>query len=195
MVNGLLSFVHSLEDDYGGIDGLAGIWSVVTSPDGEHVYTTSIYDDAIAIFARSETDGALSQLGMVTNGDAGIERMWGPKGAAMNSDGTAMVVVDGSSGVRALSREASTGSLSLVDHEASAPGLEGAVGIAADFSPCVFVAGNLAQRDPVDAAGRAESDADHHQRLLAVVRSPSQHAIRRHPSPPKPLLLRRVRFG
>ena len=45
-VSGALTFVEVQRDGIGGVDGLDGIWCVVVSPDGAHVYSAAVDDDA-----------------------------------------------------------------------------------------------------------------------------------------------------
>lgn len=56
---GELTFVEAQFDGVAGVDGLDGVFGVDVSPDGQHVYVTSIWDDAVAVFSRDTTTGEL----------------------------------------------------------------------------------------------------------------------------------------
>jgi 6-phosphogluconolactonase (cycloisomerase 2 family) len=47
-------------DGVGGVDGIARPWNLALSPDGAHLYVTSTVDNAVAVFARNATTGALA---------------------------------------------------------------------------------------------------------------------------------------
>lgn len=58
--------------------GLDGAADVAVSHDGKHVYVTGRRDNAVAIFARNDSTGALSFEGQVVAGDDGLENaLWG----------------------------------------------------------------------------------------------------------------------
>ena len=48
---GSLEYGGMLEDDVGRVDGLNGVKSVTVSPDGQHVYSASSGDSAVALFS------------------------------------------------------------------------------------------------------------------------------------------------
>ena len=107
-----------------GVDGVRG---VVVSPDGKHVYAASFDDDAIAVFERNQTNGALTQPA----GTAGCIQETGAEGCA---DGKALDTLRGVSispdgnnvyaanefdeAVVALRRNAGTGALTQLADEA-----------------------------------------------------------------------------
>src|SRR5207249_4718016 len=62
---GGLLFAEMRKDGTNGVDGLAGASAVTVSPDGAYVYVAGTADDAIAIFSRSATTGALAFVGLV----------------------------------------------------------------------------------------------------------------------------------
>lgn len=57
---GQVTFVESHFDGVQGVDGLEGELRADVSADGEHLYVSSLDDDAIAVFDRDATTGALS---------------------------------------------------------------------------------------------------------------------------------------
>jgi 6-phosphogluconolactonase (cycloisomerase 2 family) len=100
---------------------LEGARGVALSPDGKSVYVASFFSDAVAIFSRDGTTGALRQLG----GTAGCVSETGTGGAcadgmaldgvrsvAVSPDGTSVYAVSETSGaVSVFSRDTATGAL------------------------------------------------------------------------------------
>ncbi len=161
-VTGLLTHVECVTDDTGGVDGIARIKQVSVSPDGEHVYAASLWDDAVAVFERGGAAGALTQVGLVENGTGGIRSLNHASAVALPSDGTSVIVTssaDSGGGLTAFDRDPSTGGLTLNDAELSAPGLTGAVGVVAVAPGCVYVSGDSANGvqalAPIESGGRA----------------------------------------
>jgi 6-phosphogluconolactonase (cycloisomerase 2 family) len=56
----VLTFVEVEFDDEGGVDGLDSVRLVAISPDGKHLYAAGRDDDAVAVFSRDSTTGALT---------------------------------------------------------------------------------------------------------------------------------------
>jgi 6-phosphogluconolactonase (cycloisomerase 2 family) len=67
--SGLLSFEEAHFDDQGGVDGLSQASSVVVDPEGSHVYVASVRDNAVAAFAREPSQGRLTFVEAVFDGD------------------------------------------------------------------------------------------------------------------------------
>ena len=55
-----IDYIGIQKDGVGGVDGLDGAYSVTVSPDGNHVYAGGYTDDAIAVFSRKSSTGALT---------------------------------------------------------------------------------------------------------------------------------------
>jgi 6-phosphogluconolactonase (cycloisomerase 2 family) len=70
---GQLTFVESIHDGADGVDGLAGIHSVTVSPDGRHLYTASLIDDAVAVFDRDKATGHLTYVEMLKDNVNGVD--------------------------------------------------------------------------------------------------------------------------
>ena len=83
---GKLSFVEMLKDGVGGVDGLDGAYSVIVSPDNQHVYATGSTDDAIAVFSRNASTGALTFVEMLQDGVGGVDGLNNAKGVTVSSD-------------------------------------------------------------------------------------------------------------
>ncbi len=83
---GRLKFVEVVRHTDTGVDGLAGVTSVVASPDGENVYVTSDGDHAITVFRRVE-DGRLEFVEATKDSDQGVDGLFDAKFAAVSADG------------------------------------------------------------------------------------------------------------
>jgi len=100
--------------------GMDGAEEAVVSPDGAHVYMTNYYGDSVAVFARDETTGALTQSagaeGCVSESGVGCTDGTGLDGAdglAISADGAHLyVAADGGDAVTWLVRDPATGALS-----------------------------------------------------------------------------------
>jgi cysteine-rich repeat protein len=111
---GTLSFVGALFNG-GGIAGLDGVRAVAVSPDGNHVYTGGYTDDAVGVFSRNTTTGALTFVEAKKNGSGGITSLNGPNGVTISPDGAHVYVASAVTGsVTVFSRNQSTGTLTLV---------------------------------------------------------------------------------
>jgi 6-phosphogluconolactonase (cycloisomerase 2 family) len=118
---GALTFVEGETDGVGGVDGLDGARDVVVSPDGDHVYATGFNDDAVAVFSRDGTTGALTFVEVEKDGVGGVDGLDIAHAVAVSPDG-AHVYVGGEPGVTAFSRDGTTGALTFVEYEN--PGLQ-----------------------------------------------------------------------
>ena len=79
--------------------GLNGPRSVAVSPDGKSVYVASVFSDAVAVFARNTTTGALTQLGngaCVSETGAGLCTVGvgldGPRSVTVSADNRSVYV-------------------------------------------------------------------------------------------------------
>ena len=84
---GLLTLVETHFDGVGGIDGLAGGQSVTVSPDGDHVYAIGFSDDAVVLFDRNASTGALSYVETRFDGVGGVDGLNGAIAVAISQDG------------------------------------------------------------------------------------------------------------
>jgi DNA-binding beta-propeller fold protein YncE len=72
-LTGVLTFLGSLQDGEGFVDGLDGANGVVVSPDGNYVYVSARGEAAVSIFERTSSTGALSYEGVVRDRVGGVE--------------------------------------------------------------------------------------------------------------------------
>lgn len=115
-ISGRLTFVQSVIDGGGGIDGLAGAGASVVSPDGAHLYVVGEIEDAVAVFSRNPVTGVLTFVEAEFDDVGGVDGLSGPAWVTISPDG-AHVYVTGSSEheIAIFSRNAGTGSLSFVE--------------------------------------------------------------------------------
>lgn len=89
---GKLSFVGTQRNGLGGVQGLAGAFDLVLSPDDRHLYVIGESSNSVVLFDRSES-GALSWRRMWSKSDPGIFGLGGPQGIAMAPNGKEVFVV------------------------------------------------------------------------------------------------------
>lgn len=103
---GALTFMGAVVDGEGGVDGIAGVFDVMLSPDDVFLYVAGAFDNAIAIFSRGG-GGELSYLGKL---DA-----FSPLSLAISSDGQFLYAVGGgdivNQGISAYARDVVSGEL------------------------------------------------------------------------------------
>ncbi|MCB8978808.1 MAG: beta-propeller fold lactonase family protein [Ardenticatenaceae bacterium] len=94
-----------------GISNLDGAYDVVVSPDGRHVYATSLLSGRIAVFNRDAATGALTQAVSYSH-----VQLTSPRGIAISPDGQQVYVVGSSSdNLFIYNRNSSNGWLTLAD--------------------------------------------------------------------------------
>jgi len=115
---GELTFVEAEFDGVGGVDGLWEALEVAVSPDGQHVYVASQFDDAVAVFSRNGTTGELTFVEAEFDGVGGVAGLDAAIGVAVSPDGQHVYVTGGSDdAVAVFSRDGTTGELTFVEAE------------------------------------------------------------------------------
>jgi 6-phosphogluconolactonase (cycloisomerase 2 family) len=141
-------------DDYvdgdmsGFVDGLAGAYSVIVSPDGYHVYVAGGQDDAVAGFVRNDDTGRLAFFQVISDTGSVVNGLDRPRSLAISPDGGHVYVASmDADTLTVYDRNPNTGNLSFVEiHQDGLNGvyeLDGAHAVA--VSPDgnhVFVAGS-----------------------------------------------------
>ena len=113
---GSLTFVEVLKDGVGGVDGLnAAVW-VTVGPDGRHLYGVGAFDQAVAVFGRNSTTGALTFVEIQKDGVAGVDGLSGASAVVVSSDGK-HVYASGSDdrAVAVFSRHSGSGALTFIE--------------------------------------------------------------------------------
>lgn len=128
---GSLSFVSSVVDGAGGVDGLAGVRAVAVSPDGLDVYAAGYSDNAVAWFRRDPQSGVLVFGGCLKDGEGGVALLAGASSVAVSPDGSAVFAASYTDdALLVFSRDASTGGLApasaFQDGAGGVDGLNGA---------------------------------------------------------------------
>ena len=161
-ITGKLTHVETHIDGIGGVDGISFPTAVVVSSDGGDVYAAGRLDEAIAVFRRNPTTGALTYTGMVKNGVGGVTGLAGISGLASSSGGDHLYA--GGAGLVVFARDAGTGALTLVE---SKPDGVGSVAVSSDGS---HVYGVYGQRMDVYERNATTGALTFGQRLLNMQR-------------------------
>ena len=113
---GALTFVEFHKDGVDGVDGLNNGRSVTVSPDGGHVYSVAATDNAIAVFSRNSSTGALTFVEVIKDTDQGIDGLETAISVAVSPDG-GHVYVSGftDDAVAVFSRNSTSGALTFVE--------------------------------------------------------------------------------
>ncbi|MGE4191225.1 MAG: beta-propeller fold lactonase family protein [Thermoanaerobaculia bacterium] len=116
VVSGALTLASVNRDTDPGVDGLDGAAVVTVSRDGRNVYVGGQYDDAIVVFARNTTTGALTFLERWKDGFGGLELgvLDRPSSIVATKDGRQVIVAaaDGDR-ISIFNRNPDTGRLSF----------------------------------------------------------------------------------
>jgi 6-phosphogluconolactonase (cycloisomerase 2 family) len=114
---GLLTYVDTLFDGVGGVDGLFRARTVAVSPDSAHVYVGGS-EDAVAVFARDGGTGALSLVQVIRNDVGGVDGIDHVSDIAVSPDGTHVYVTgEFESTLAVFDRDVGTGELAFVEVE------------------------------------------------------------------------------
>jgi len=138
---GRLTFMEMQKDGVDGVDGLDGPQALAVSPDGKHVYVAGYLEDAVAVFARNSTTGALTFSQVVRDNTDGVDGLDGVRALTVSADGLHLYAASRSdSSVAVFSRNSETGELAFVENQRDGTngvdGLHGAraVALSADGS-------------------------------------------------------------
>jgi 6-phosphogluconolactonase (cycloisomerase 2 family) len=146
-VTGALTFIESHSS--GSVPALFTAFDVAVTPDGDHVYVTSINGDALVGFSRDDLTGELAHIGQAVDGQLGTDGLDGVRDLVVSPDGQHVyTAAQNDNAVAVFSRDAGTGVLTFVEaHFDDVDGVDGlklARGIT--ISPdgqYVYVAGEL----------------------------------------------------
>ena len=82
-----MTYFGSVEDGVGGVNGLDGASAVTVSPDGKRVYATGSSDDAVAVFTRESSTGALGFVQIVEDDVGSVDGLNMAIAVAVSPDG------------------------------------------------------------------------------------------------------------
>ncbi|MCX7557222.1 beta-propeller fold lactonase family protein [Xanthomonadaceae bacterium JHOS43] len=85
--SGQLAWRSQVQDGEMGVDGIGGIATLALSPDGRHLYAGGASDHAIAGFSIHATTGALSQVSLIRQEQAGVNGLNGVSDLAFDASG------------------------------------------------------------------------------------------------------------
>lgn len=113
-VTGALTFVEAAINGANGVDGLLSVESVTLSFDGAHLYAAGDADNALAVFARNQTTGALTFVEVVRDGVNGVTGMGLPRFAMVTPDGEHLYATSfQADGLARFTRSQATGALTF----------------------------------------------------------------------------------
>lgn len=90
---GALTFVDKQKDGLFGVDGIAGANSMVMTNNGNYVFASGFWDNAIAVFEKNESDGSLDYVSTVYDGQNGVEGIGGVVQLLMNDNDSKLYAV------------------------------------------------------------------------------------------------------
>lgn len=114
--SGKLIFVEVKKNKAGPVDGLDGAFGIIESPDGAHIYVTSVSNNTVVVFKRNRDNGVLTFIEMQQNGMNTVEGLEFPSGIDFSPDGKYIYVAgQRSNAVVVFSRNSGTGALTFVE--------------------------------------------------------------------------------
>src|SRR5262249_29157199 len=84
---GALDFLEVHRDGEAGVEGLGGAFALTVSPDGAHVYVAALGDNAVAVFARDASSGALTFVEAEIDGVGGVDGLAAVSAVAVSPHG------------------------------------------------------------------------------------------------------------
>lgn len=111
--NGSLQFITAYQDGELGIDGLGGVRRLLIDPSGRHLYAAGAAENAIAVFQIQAAGGGLNLLGVLRQGQGGVDGLNGITDIAFSADAAQLLVIaDANQSLAAFSRDGNNGLLS-----------------------------------------------------------------------------------
>jgi len=131
---GRLTVASTVRDNQGGVDGLDGVHGIAVSPNGGQLYAAGATDNAVAMFTRNPTTGALGFLGLLRDSVAGVDGLAGARDVAVSADGLHVYVAGAlDNAIAVFARDNSTGLLtfSAPIYQDGVGGVDGLASVAA----------------------------------------------------------------
>ncbi len=116
--DGFLTFIEA--ENLTLVEALFGVSGLAVSPDGSHLYATGQFDDAVAAFSRNSTNGALTYVDVLHDGDVQglltLDGLDGAESVVVSPDGAHVYVAGFNDGaVAVFARNPSTGQLTYME--------------------------------------------------------------------------------
>ena len=89
---GELTFVEDYADGVDGVDGLLGASALAIDSGAAHLYVAAEFEAAVGVFSINDTDGRLTFLQKVANGDPGVEGLAGASDLVVTPMGAHVIV-------------------------------------------------------------------------------------------------------
>jgi 6-phosphogluconolactonase (cycloisomerase 2 family) len=132
-VTGMLAFVEVQREGVSGVESLDEPFAVTVSPDGGHLYAAARRGNALVVFERNPTTGALTFVEAQQDGAGGVEGLAGAVSVVASPDGLHVYVAGAADdAVAVFARNGATGALTFV--EAQQNGVGGVAGLRGAFS-------------------------------------------------------------
>ena len=114
---GLLTWTAKAVDGVGDVNGLNGATGLALDPSGAFLYVASVDENAIAIFTRNTSSGALTYSSMLQDGVGGMDWLAGACALVLNSAGDRLYLAARDEDALVLfSRNPATGALDYLTH-------------------------------------------------------------------------------
>lgn len=113
---GALEAAGEVRQGAGGVTSLSTPTDLAISPDGKHLYVTASTSDALTVFSRNATSGALTLVEFESDGQNGVTLFQAPSGVAVSPDGRFVLATSAAEdAVLSFARDAATGALTFAD--------------------------------------------------------------------------------
>lgn len=110
-----LEFVNLQRDGEGGVEGLAGVLAVAVAPDGRNVYAVGPGSNAVAVFGRDPSTGALTEIEVQRDGVGNVDGLANAVAVAVSPNGGSVYVAGSrDDAIAVFARDASTGKLTFL---------------------------------------------------------------------------------
>ena len=135
---GLLTYVQTIKDGVGGVDGLNGAHQCIVSPSNNFLYVVGYIDDMVSVFSRNVVTGVLTYVQSYQDGVGGIDGLNTARGLSIAPNGTTLYVASATDdAVAVFSCDLVTGLLTYQEnHKDGVAGIDGLNGCySIDVSP------------------------------------------------------------
>jgi 6-phosphogluconolactonase (cycloisomerase 2 family) len=89
---GEITLLETQQDGINGVEGLSGAEALAITSDGKHVYAGGFVDDAVALFSRNASTGALTFVAVKQDGVDGVDGLNGATWIAGSADDASLYI-------------------------------------------------------------------------------------------------------